>query len=200
MRHLVLASLAIVLALLGDQALAQKKPLPEGYVHVPSTVMPAGGTCATPEGDIWFDFNPSQTVTGDTTGGANNVQDVPYPTCNEYTDSTNAQGPDDVWTITPGSGNALTFMISGDFSISGWDPHLYILGICGDASSCIAGSDDISIGDRTPKGLSPLLTAHNTYYIYIDSFFPVGDKLSAGAYSLHVNGTFPVSLQEFRID
>lgn len=197
MKALRMASLLAVLASFGNPVAANEKPLPAGYVRVPASSAPAGGTCAVAEGDVQYPGLLGAKFTGDTSGGANHVQDVPYPACTEYTNDTNAVGPDDVWTITPGSGNSLTFALA---STSNWDPHLYVLGTCGDASSCIAGSDDASSSNLDPGLFGLQLIPHQTYYIYVDSFYPAGQPSASGSYVLHVSGMFPVSLQTFRID
>ncbi|WP_150132147.1 hypothetical protein [Dokdonella koreensis] len=198
MRTVSIVSVVAVLAAMSGQVMAREKPVRPGYVPVPSTSAPAGGTCAAPEGTISYAGNAGQTVTGSTTGGTNNVQNVPDPTgavqCSEFTNPVNAQGPDDVWVVTPGTGNAMTFAISN----ATFDPHIYILGTCGDASSCVAGSDDEP--SVTAPAITPTLTAGTTYYVYVDSFYPIGDADCCGSYTLNVTGTFPVSLKEFRID
>lgn len=182
---------SVALVSLCGSAVAQNKPVPAGYVPLPSSATPAAGDCATPTGTI----GAIGTFSGNTTGGVNNVQNVPGAgVCSEFTDANNAQGPEDVWVVTPGTGNALTFRISG----ATFDPHLYILGTCGVASSCITGSDD-EPGVATPA-ITPTLTAGTTYYVYVDSFFPIGNSDCCGSYTLNVTGTFPVSLQDFRID
>lgn len=197
MKTSVLAASVALISLCGSAA-AREKPLPAGYVRVPSSGTPAGGTCAAPEGTIGYEGSAGQSVTGDTTGGTNNVENVPDSEsavpCNEYENPDNAEGPDDVWVVTPGTGNALTFAISN----ASFDPHLYILGTCGVASSCVAGSDDEP--DVDAPSVTPTLTAGTTYYVYVDSFWPIGDADCCGSYTLNVSGTFPVSLQEFRID
>jgi hypothetical protein len=190
MKTCMLAASVALISLCGS-AVAREKPVPPGYVRVPSSQTPAGGTCATPAGTI----SATGTFTGDTTGGTNNVQDVPGDgACSEYTDTVNAEGPEDVWVVTPGTGNALTFAISG----ATFDPHIYILGTCGETSSCITGSDDEP--STNAPAITPTLTAGTTYYVYVDSYWPIGDSDCCGSYTLNVTGTFPVSLQEFRID
>lgn len=193
MKTSMLAASVALISLCGSAA-AREKPLPEGYVRVPSSGTPAGGTCATPEGTISYEGTTGQSVTGDTTGGTNNVQDVPSGTCSEFTNAVNAEGPEDVWVVTPGTGNALTFAISD----ASFDPHLYILGTCGVTSSCVIGSDDRP--EVSAPSITPTLTAGTTYYVYVDSFWPTGDGDCCGTYTLNVTGTFPVSLQEFRVD
>ncbi len=162
----------------------------------PVTVVPTG-SCASPTGDITA--SPS-TGSGNTSGGANNVPGLPDTggLCDEYAwEPNNRSGLEDIWVFTPGASNNLTFSISGANS---WDPAIYILQTCGDANSCVIGTDDVG-GQRTPTVTSSF-TPGQTYYFYVDSYYPPsgGDEPGAGPYTLNVTGTFPVSLTEFTID
>ncbi len=187
------ALLASMFLVFSGAAFAQKQPIYPGYV---STVVPTAGDCSAPTGTI----SATGTITGNNSGGPNNVSFVdPDAGCSEYIDAINAGGPEDVYVITPGTGNALTFTLTGG---GAWDPMMYILATCGDASSCVEGSDDATPGgsNLNPRPLSPSLTAGNTYFVYVDSWYGASSSNSSGPYTLNVSGTFPVTLTEFSID
>ena len=192
---LVLALLAAMA--LADTAQARSPATVVGPVPGEPVPLVPTGSCAAPTGSIVA--SPSA-VSGNTSGGANNVPGLPDTggLCDEYAwVLNNRKGPEDVWVFTPGSGNNLTFSLSGADS---WDPAIYILETCGDANSCVAGTDDVG-GQRTPS-VSSTFTPGQTYYFHVDSYYPAagGDEPGAGPYTLNVSGTFPVTLNEFRID
>ena len=151
----------------------------------PSTAVP-NGTCAAPTGEITS--SPS-TFSGNTTGGSNGV-DV---SCTEWG---TVDGPENIYTFTPGSPNNLTFTVVSSDGV--YDPSIYILETCGDGTSCAAGSDDVPTVYAPEVDFSG--TAGQTYYFYVDSYWPIGDGTEAGSYTLNVTGTFPVTLTEFSID
>ncbi len=152
----------------------------------PGTAIPTG-TCAAPSGEITE--SPS-TITGTTVGGTATISNV--GTCTEYG---TVDGPERIYTFTPTGPNNLTFQVVGGGS---FDPAIYILETCGDAKSCLIGSDD------TPTITAPSVnfsgTAGTEYFFYVDSYWPSSNTAGQGAFTLNVSGTFPVTLTEFSID
>lgn len=167
---------------------------------IPTNTGPAplgGGSCATPVTIGSLPFSQA----GNTCGSANNITNYggpcaaalgfPYP------------GPEDVWAITVGTGNAIT--VSADLTGSSGDLVLYLLSTCGDGNSCLFNSQDAigpGAGPEDMNGGAALtgLTAGNTYYIYVDSYYAVGAGGDCGTYTLNVGGTLPVSLESYSID
>lgn len=181
---------ALTVLSFGNTALAQKVPYVPGD---PVVAVPAGGSCAAPSGTI----SATGAISGNNAGGTNSINAVPSGTCSEYTGD-NAKGPEDIYVITPGSPNSLTFTLTAS---GGWDPMMYILSTCGSAASCMVGSDDISGSNLNPSPLLPTMTPGTTYYVYVDSWYANGAATANnGPYNLNVTGTFPVTLTEFAID
>ncbi|ANB18364.1 hypothetical protein [Dokdonella koreensis] len=173
----------------------------------PAVEVPAGGgSCATPTSITALPFSQA----GNTCGGANNISNYgggicdaslafPYP------------GPEDVWAITVGTGNAIT--VQADLSGSTGDLALFFLSECGDGDSCMFTSQDAigpgagpeALNNTAPPGSPPVpgvltgLSAGSTYYVYVDSYYGTGSA-SCGSYTLQVAGTLPVSLDSYRID
>ena len=135
------------------------------------------------------------TQAGNTCGGANNIN--AYPACANL--ASPYPGPDDVWAITVGAGNSID--VTADLTGSTGDLALFFLSTCGDGNSCLSTSQD-AIGPGVGPEIIPTitgLTAGNTYYIYVDSYYASG-AASCGSYTLNVAGTLPVSLESYRID
>ena len=195
LRPLVLSSV-IALAMGAVSADAANRTDP-GFVYTNSGEVPAGGgSCATPSNITALPFSQA----GNTCGGTNNISnyggpcgvDLPFP----------YPGPEDVWAITVGTGNAIT--VSADLTGSTGDLALYVLSTCGDGNSCLFHSQDAIGGGVGPEDVNdglPLtgLTAGNTYFIYVDSYYGTGGA-SCGTYTLNVGGSLPVSLESYSID
>lgn len=160
-----------------------------------------GGSCATPVNISSLPFSQA----GNSCGGTNNISnyggpcgtDLPFP----------YPGPEDVWAITVGTGNAIT--VSADLTGSTGDLALFFLSTCADGNSCLFSSQDAIGAGAGPENLNDDgagsaqtltgLTAGNTYYVYVDSYYGTG-SLSCGTYTLNVNGTLPVALESYSID
>lgn len=203
LRPLALCSvLALALGAVSAEAANRSDP---GFVYTaPTGEVPAGGgSCATPSNITALPFSQA----GNTCGGTNNITnyggpcgtDLPFP----------YPGPEDVWAITVGTGNAIT--VTADLTGSTGDLALYLLGTCGTGASCLFSSQDaigagvgpevLNSDGGTPPAPLPLtgLTAGNTYFIYVDSYYGTGSA-SCGTYTLNVGGTLPVSLESYSID
>lgn len=134
---------------------------------------------------------------GNTCGFANDVQNY-TGTCGlpfQYV------GPDVVYQMNLGGVNDVAF--SMDLTGSTGDLALFVLSACGDGTTCIINSQD-SIG----AGAGPELIASTTYgagsggtfYVYVDSYYAVGEAGSCGTYTLNATGSLPVELVEFTVE
>ncbi len=104
-------------------------------------------------------------------------------------------GEDVVYQVTLGAGNSINLALAMDPTD---DLGLMVIGTCGDGTSCEQASDvDVLGGTEEINGLA---LAAGTYYVYIDSYWTVGDPISCGNYALSVGGTLPVELVEFSVE
>jgi hypothetical protein len=157
--------------------------------QAPSTVILG----AAPDGTITAANVGGAPIAGNTDGGGSNVSVA----CTEWG---TVAGPERIYQFTPGSGAALTFTVTG--ATASYDPSIYVLSTLGDGKSCIAGSDD-EPSNFAPSFTVSGLTAGQTYYLYIDSYWGGAEPdpiLTSGPFTLSVTGTFPVSLQEYKVD
>lgn len=147
---------------------------------VPFRIFAGGDTCgtATPITVLPFTDAGASSV-----GAANDVNDVSCP--HPLLPSPATSGPDVIYSFTVFTGNSFTISVS---HLGTYDPALYLLSTCGDGTSCVAYVDTVPGNPTETLVLSGL--APGTYYLYIDSFYPVGDPNSAGTYTLDVTGTF----------
>lgn len=108
-------------------------------------------------------------------------------------------GEDSIYELPLGPGNLVDF--SMDLTGSTGDLVLFLLGTCGNGTSCVTNSQDaIGIG-AGPEVIDPANYPAGTYYLYVDSYYDAGTTGSCGSYTLTVNGNpFPVELMEFTID
>ena len=196
MKHAMTLLAAAVLCSFAMSASAANRSDPD---FVPTNTGPAplgGGSCATPVTIGSLPFSQA----GNTCGGANNITkyggpcaaDLPFP----------YPGPDYVWAITVGTGNAIT--VSADLTGSTGDLALFLVSACGNGAGCLFHSQDAigaGAGPEDMNGGAALtgLTAGSTYYIYVDSYYGSGG-VSCGTYTLNVGGTLPVSLESYSID
>lgn len=107
-------------------------------------------------------------------------------------------GPEDIFQIVLGAGNSVGFSLALGGSTG--DLAIFLIGTCGDGTSCVANSQD-AIG----PGVGPELIAAATYpagdyYLYIDSYYAVGQGGNCGTYTLDITGTLPVELLEFQVN
>ena len=196
MKRALAAVAAVAFASLSFTAIAANRTDP-GYVRPnPSGVVPAGGgTCATPVSIASLPFSQA----GNSCGGTNNINDYDSPACLANL-AFPYPGPEDVWAITVGAGNALN--ISASLTGSTGDLALFLVGTCGSGTSCITTSNDAIGPGAGPEQIPPADTtglAAGTYYVYVDSYYGTGSA-SCGTYTLAVTGTLPVSLEAFSID
>ena len=188
----IVAGLAI--CLLAGGAFAANRSSPD-FVPTRTGPVPAGGgSCGTPVNVTPLPYSSAGNSCGGTNaitnyGGACNVAlPFPYP------------GPEDVYRITVGATNSLN--ISVVVAGSAGDLALFLVGgTCGSGAGCIAPSND-TIGPGAGPEVIPVQTniAAGTYFIYVDSYYAVGNAASCGTYTLNVTGSLPVTITNFSID
>lgn len=150
-----------------------------------------GGSCPNPPlvGSLPF------TQAGNTCGGTNTVNTYsgcpalafPYP------------GPEDVYAITYGASQNLT--ITADLAGSTGDLAIFVLATCGSGDSCFTNSQDAIGPGVGPEEVPPISgRPAGTFYVYIDSYYGVGNPAGCGSYTLNVTGTLPVELESFQIN
>lgn len=93
------------------------------------------------------------------------------------------EGPDRIYSITVAAGNSLTFQVT---PAATYDVDIYLLGTCSSGASCVMERDIGKEGQA--ETLGPITLSAGTYYLYIDSVYPIDDKLGSGTYSLSVTG------------
>ncbi|MDQ5873265.1 MAG: hypothetical protein M3547_13780 [Acidobacteriota bacterium] len=155
----------------------------------PRSVLAGGDTCAAA---VPISALPLMNDTGTTVGAADNTSGFLPFSCGTVGSGDQRQGPDVFYSFTIlGPGNSLTFSLTTSQSMSNkYDPAIYVLGVCGDLSTCQGGADDGF--ERDPETLTVSNLAAGTYYFGIDSAYPVGDPEAAGPYTLDVEGTFGI--------
>ena len=110
-------------------------------------------------------------VTGDTTGYANDTQ--PASSCTGYT----PDGPDAIYAVTATAGQTITAMVTPDL----WDASIFIATTCQLDAACVIGADDSPFpGDY--ELVEYAVPTAGTYFIVVESWDP-GDY---GPYQLDV--------------
>jgi hypothetical protein len=137
-----------------------------------------GDTCASPTVIASVPYNDS----GDTSTATNQLLILGSACAGSGAGS--REGPDSIYSVTVATGNSLTFQVTPSAS---YDVDIYLLGTCGSGSTCVLERDTGIEGQ--PETLGPATLSPGTYYLYIDSVYPIEDKLGSGTYSLSVTGT-----------
>ena len=198
-------ALLACLALSGPATAQTKDEYRAGKIPPPTAPAKSGSDgCVAPTPIITVDFIDS----GDTLGATNDIDVIPV-TCNGY--YTRVQGPDHIYTFSVTAGNDLDFRLSTPSDT--FDPSIYVLGMCESGASCPsgAGADRCRAREEPQPAGCPILDSTETfsysfapgdYFLYIDSFYPVGnvDGRASGPYILEVTGSLPVQLLEFTIE
>lgn len=153
----------------------------EGATACPGTLIPSlpgGGSGDTCTGGA------SNTITnyGGVCGAA---LPFPYP------------GPEDIYQLNLGAGNNVGFSMS--LAGSTGDLVLYLVGTCGDGSSCVANSQDAIGPGMGPEDIPAASYPAGDYFVYVDSYYASGGD-HCGTYTLSVTGTLPVELLEFQVN
>ena len=148
-----------------------------GLVAATAVHAAGGETCGSATPITSLPFND----TGDTTGHTDDHSTLTVA-CSAAAYITVA-GPDLVYSLTLGTGNDLTILVSPAL---GYDTSLYVYEGCGATESCVTGVDSAIEGEieqLTLSGLTP-----GTYYLYVDSFYDSSDSRNAGPYSISITG------------
>lgn len=106
------------------------------------------------------------TLTGDTTGYANDIQ--PPNNCTGF----DADGPDAIYSVDVTAGQVITATLT-----TTWDSSIELTSTCTLAASCLIGQDD-----GEPETVAYTATAAATLYAIVDSWSPA----AFGAYTLNV--------------
>lgn len=108
------------------------------------------------------------TVTGDTTGYANDTQ--PPGSCTGFT----PDGPDAIYAVDAVAGETIVASVAS----AGWDVSLFIAATCAFDAACLIGADS---GGAT-EAVQWTVAATGTYYVVVESW----DPGAFGAYTLSV--------------
>jgi hypothetical protein len=142
------------------------------------SITAGGDTCAVPTPISTLPYNDS----GDTSTAADSP--LFLGTACTGNGAGSREGPDLIYSITVSAGNSLTFQVT---PAATYDVDIYLLGTCGSGSTCVIERDTGIEGQ--PETLGPVALSPGTYYVYIDSVYPIDDKLGSGTYTLSVTGT-----------
>jgi hypothetical protein len=156
---------------------------PGGYVD--------GGNC--PPGMVVTDPLPFVHA-GDTCGSPNTV--------GAYSGSCTLpfsyEGEDEVFLVPLGGGNLVSF--EADLTGSAGDLALFLIGTCGDGTTCVINSQDAIGPGAGPEVINNFSGASGQYFLYVDSYYDAGTAGSCGTYTLTVSGLLPAQLLELSID
>lgn len=111
------------------------------------------------------------TVTGDTTGFANDAE--PASTC---TNGFGEDGPDAIYYVNATAGQTLSATVTG----TGFDSAIYITQMCAAVPVCVVGAD--AIAGTGPETVSTTIATTGQYFVFVDSYIPGED----GPFSLQV--------------
>ncbi len=180
-------------------------------VAVPSVVL---AQTVVNRSDPGFEGSPAAPEDGGDTcpPGVSIIGPLPFvdagDTCNGFTDTVSAYGgacltftyagEDTIYELTLGAGNNISF--SADLTGSTGDLALFVIGTCGDGSSCVVSSQDAIGPGVGPELIAAMPYTPGTYFVYVDSYYAAGSAGSCGTYTLTVDGTVPVKLLGFSID
>lgn len=140
------------------------------------------------------------------------VEPLPYVLAGDTCDSPNTvsaysgtctlpfsyAGEDETFLVPLFAGNNVGF--EADLTGSAGDLALFLIGTCGDGTSCVANSQDAIGPGAGPEVIDPVAYTPGQYYLYVDSYYDAGTAGSCGIYNLSVTGTLPAELLELSID
>lgn len=107
-------------------------------------------------------------------------------------------GEDETFLVPLFAGNNVGF--EADLTGSTGDLALFLIGTCGDGTTCVANSQDAIGPGAGPEIIDPASYTPGQYYLYVDSYYDAGTPGSCGTYTLTVTGTLPAELLELSID
>jgi hypothetical protein len=106
-------------------------------------------------------------------------------------------GEDQVYALNLGGGNLID--LSMDLTGSTGDLVLFIIGTCGNGTTCIANSQDAIGPGAGPEVIMGFSAAPGNYFLYVDSYYNAGTPGSCGTFSLDVSGVLPAELVHFDV-
>jgi len=200
MKKTVFVAALLVLGL-GVTSWAQTARSTPGYVGPRSgeASLPdvGGDTCATPPTVVTSPL--PYTDSGTSCGNANDFTNTGPSPCRSGLGSLpfNYDGPDVIYRVNLGAGNSVGYSMS--LTGSTGDLALFLLDTCGVDTSCVANSEDLVGPGVGPEVIAAAARPAGDYYLYVDSYYAIGNGASCGFYTLTVTGTLPVELQGFTI-
>jgi hypothetical protein len=111
------------------------------------------------------------TTWGDTTTYANDLE--PPSTC---TSDYGQDGPDAIYRVDALAGETISVVMTPD----DFDGAVYVLGDCGDETTCVSGADE-EVGSNA-ETVEYTVPANGSYYIVVDSYL----STVSGCYTLEV--------------
>lgn len=139
---------------------------------------------------------PFTSTAGDTCGGTNTINsyggicgtDLPFP----------YPGPEAVFSMTLGAGNNVA--LSASLTGSTGDLAIFVVGSsCGDGTNCLGHSQDAIGPGAGPENIAAATYAAGNYFVYMDSYYAVGNPEACGTFTLSITGTLPVELLQFEV-
>jgi hypothetical protein len=160
-------------------------------------VPPAGGQCSTPPPVVPGPLPFNDTGNTCTPGSPNAVNtyggicgtNLPFP----------YPGPEHIYQLNLGTGNNVAYSLS--LTGSTGDLALFLVGsACGTGTNCVAHSQDAIGPGVGPEVIAAAPQAPGSYFLYIDSYYAIGNPASCGSYTLTATGTLPVELLQFDVN
>jgi hypothetical protein len=164
-----------------------------GKIEAPT----AGGQCSTPPpvvpGPLPFNDTGNTCTPGTpnaiTTYGGTCGTNLPFP----------YPGPEHIYRLDLGTGNSVGYSLS--LTGSTGDLALFLVGsACGTGTNCVANSQDAIGPGVGPEVIAAAPQAPGTYFLYIDSYYAIGNPAACGSYALTATGTLPVELLQFDVN
>ena len=151
----------------------------------PLAALNGGDTCATPTVIASLPFSD----TGTTVGRADDSSSFIRSMCNSTASPLSREGPDVVYSVTVQYSSTLTFTV---VPAPDYDPAIYLLGLCNNLQSCVAGTNAGADGDAETFTVTDL--APGTYYFWVDSIWEPGEGGESGTFSLSVTGSLGTAI------
>lgn len=157
----------------------------------------AGGQCSTPPpvvpGPLPFNDSGNSCVptpvNAITNYGGVCATGLPFP----------YPGPEHIYQLNLGTGNSVAYSLS--LTGSTGDLALFLVGsACGTGTNCVAHSQDAIGPGVGPELIAAAPQTPGTYFLYIDSYYAIGNPAACGSYTLSATGTLPVELIQFDVN
>jgi hypothetical protein len=160
-------------------------------------VPPAGGQCSTPPPTIVTTpfTDTGNTCTPGTTNAVNTYDGPclvalpgPYP------------GPEHIYQFLLGAGNNVGFNLGLTGSTGDLALFLVNNAACGSGTGCVVNSQDSVGAGVGPELIAPAARPVGQYFLYIDSYYTIGNAAACGSYTLNVSGPLPAELLQFDVN